>query len=467
MNLANKIQEKEGFNMCIIPQISLFNWENDIENLGDLERLHLTIEHMPDGELIRVLEIERKNGRDDYPVKPMWNALLAGVVFQHISIESLRRELARNAQLRYMCGFGRIDNTPKRYRRTRRMTEPELVPPAYVFTRFLKKLMKHEKIISGMFDKLIEKLQVLLPGFGKDLSIDSKAISSLANEKNKNEKTDGRRDNDADYGRKDYKGVRKDGTTWEKVVKWFGYKLHLIVDSNYELPVAYSVTKASVPDINEAHTLIDKIEEKRPEILDNCETLEGDRAYDDTKLIVTLFNDHEIKTIIDIRNMWKDPDKTRLLLDYDNITYNYRGNVYCHCLETGVVREMPAGGFEEDRMSLKKLCPAKAYGTECKCKEKCYVKSAIRIPIDTDRRIFTPIDRSSYKWKRYYDKRTSVERVNSRIDESFGFEKHYIRGMEKMKIRCGLALCIMLAIAVGRIKQEKPELMRSLVKATA
>ena len=73
--------------------------------------------------------------------------------------------------------------------------------------------------------------------------------------------------------------------------------------------------------------------------------------------------------------------------------------------------------------------------------------------------------RSSYKWKMLYDKRTSVERVNSRIDVSFGFERHYIRGLQKMKLRCGLALSVMLAIAVGRLRQKQPELMRSLVKA--
>ena len=36
-----------------------------------------------------------------------------------------------------------------------------------------------------------------------------------------------------------------------------------------------------------------------------------------------------------------------------------------------------------------------------------------------------------------------------------------------MELRCGLALGVMLAIAVGRLRQEHPELMRSLVKAAA
>ncbi|REJ27107.1 MAG: transposase, partial [Caldibacillus debilis] len=33
--------------MAIIPQLSLFSW-NEIEELGDLERLRLVLENMPD-----------------------------------------------------------------------------------------------------------------------------------------------------------------------------------------------------------------------------------------------------------------------------------------------------------------------------------------------------------------------------------------------------------------------------------
>jgi hypothetical protein len=47
----------------------------------------------------------------------------------------------------------------------------------------------------------------------------------------------------------------------------------------------FSVTKASVPDINEAHHLLEKMEERQPEILEKAKTLTGDRAYDDSKLI--------------------------------------------------------------------------------------------------------------------------------------------------------------------------------------
>jgi len=90
--------------MAIIPQMKLFAW-NEIQTLGDLERLRLVLDYMPDEALMRTLERRRGKGRDDYPVRAVWNSILAGIVFQHDTVEKLRRELMRNGQLREMCGF--------------------------------------------------------------------------------------------------------------------------------------------------------------------------------------------------------------------------------------------------------------------------------------------------------------------------------------------------------------------------
>ena len=138
--------------MSTIPQKQLFSWEK-IENLGDLERLRLVVEYMPDEELMRLIEKERGRGRNDYPVRAVWNSILAGVVYQHMSIESLRRELKRNAQLRQLCGFNVLKGG-------------DAVPPSYVFTRFLKKLMKRQEEIERMFNGLVEDLRKLGLVFG-------------------------------------------------------------------------------------------------------------------------------------------------------------------------------------------------------------------------------------------------------------------------------------------------------------
>jgi hypothetical protein len=90
--------------MARIIQQKIFSWK-DVEASGELERLKMVTEAIPDDALMEVLEAERKGRRDDYPIRPAWNSILAGVVYQHVTIESLRRELLRNGELREACGF--------------------------------------------------------------------------------------------------------------------------------------------------------------------------------------------------------------------------------------------------------------------------------------------------------------------------------------------------------------------------
>jgi len=56
--LNTKTTKRDGFPTAIIPQKRLFVWE-EIEQLGDLERLRLVLQHMPDEELMRELEKNR------------------------------------------------------------------------------------------------------------------------------------------------------------------------------------------------------------------------------------------------------------------------------------------------------------------------------------------------------------------------------------------------------------------------
>ena len=188
--------------MASILQTELFSWDQ-VETSSDLDRLRITLESMPDEPLMRALEAARKGRRDDYPIRPVWNSIIAGIVFEHKSIESLRRELRRNGELRQACGFDLF-------------LGEGAVPLASVYSRFIKKLFRHQKQIDAMFDELVEALCTVLPGFGKRMAIDSKAIDSHGRP-SKNEEQDGRRDTDADWGTKRYHGVRKDGTAWEKV----------------------------------------------------------------------------------------------------------------------------------------------------------------------------------------------------------------------------------------------------------
>ncbi len=68
-----------------------------------------------------------------------------------------------------------------------------------------------------------------------------------------------------------------------------------------------------------------------------------------------------------------------------------------------------------------------------------------------DRRIFIPVDRDSYAWRDLDKERTAVERVNSRLGVSFRVELHTVPGLKKMRLRVGLALGVMLAMAPLRL----------------
>ena len=60
---------------------------------------------------------------------------------------------------------------------------------------------------------------------------------------------------------------------------------------------------------------------------------------------------------------------------------------------------MVYGGFERNRETLKYRCPARYSGITGKGIEQCPVGDAVRIRLAEDRRVFTPVARSSYQWQ--------------------------------------------------------------------
>jgi hypothetical protein len=455
--------------VAIIIQQQLFSWD-EIDASSDLDRLKLALNYLPDEKLVQRLEKKRGRGRDTYPIRAMWNAVIAGVVLQHPSVESLLRELRRNAELRALCGF----NT---FRGSR------AVPTPWAMSRFMKSVVEEEKLIREIFEELVDQAKKLLPDLGSELAFDGKAIRSFSTG-HKDRDTGKTSDPDADWGRKSYSGIDSQGKPWEKIMKWFGYQLHLIVDANHELPLAFEVERASTSEATRLLPMVKDLTLRHPEIGESAETLVADRGLDSAEINRDLLDDYNIKPVIDTRALWREekgeqgrnPEKTtsRPLVPsrVDTLVYTERGSVKCICPVSGVETDMAFWGFESDRQTLKYRCPAAAYGVYCPGRTQCELLAPktpgpygriVRVPLKNNRRIFTPIPRDTPKWQRLYAKRTSVERVNSRIETSFGFDRHNIRGMKKMRMRVGLALAIMMAMAVGFISEGKPEFMRSLV----
>ena len=488
--------------MAAMTQTKLFSWDA-VEARSDLDRLALVIDYLPDERLVRYLEVMRQHGRDDYPVRALWYALLAGIVFQHESIESLLRELARNPSLMDVCGF---DPLPIQRKPKPRVVidgetgvshieyppapEPvRAVPASWNISRFLANVIALEEtlgMISEMTVVLREQLMAVLPDFGEHLGFHGTDIASHSTGQTQRVSAQ-TSDPDADWGHHATVGVdARTGKAWKKIKTWFGYGLHLIADTRYELPVAFALTPASVSEQPTLRALIRATFAETPELAVRCRDFSADRGLDSAETKALLWDDYPIRPLIDTRELWReekqlpgyDPSKpiTRPLDPEraDTIVHTEQGSLHCVCPVTGEQRDLAFQGFEADRNTLKYRCPAAAYGLDCQGRAACHHAGGVnpgaygrivRIKLDAhDRRIFVPTPHGSPSWQRGYHRRSALERINNRIDRHFGFEQHFIRGLAKMTTRVGLALAVMMAMAFGHIQQGRPSQMRSLVQ---
>ena len=349
------------------------------------------------------------------------------------TIEQLRRELSRNRDLRKICGFNDYDYY---------FGKNKLVPPPKAYTNMFKNLKKIEPLLKECFHELRNFMYENLKDFGKNVGEDGKIFKSKAKRSNPHgDEEDARCDMDADFMIKE--NYYKDPKTGESKVKkttYFGYRYHLLADVNYELPIEYTVTKASVSEKKELIKHIDMLNEKWK---DKIDTLTADKGYDDIKIIQFL-NENNIKAVIDIRNLWKDGETTKQYKKTD-IVYTYRGEVG-KINDKGKYEKLKYLGYDKIKDTLRYSDGVKVYSIE----------------ISYDRRVFTKIARDSKKWKRYYNKRTALERINGRIDRDFNLENNKVRGLKKATVMIDLMMIGMLAMAKGHIINKQEEKIRKL-----
>ena len=420
-----------------ISQISVFDYR-EIEILGDLERIKLFFENLDDKELCESLENERKNGRNDYPVRVMLNLIYAMKIFGHRSVESFRRELSRNSQLRALCGLsdGKFKFLGER---------KNLVPPARVFSGFIRKLKKHENEIKNINEKLIKYMYENLEDFGKDCAIDGKFLDTYANHYSKEKCVDNRAEHDATNSCKTY--YMKDGTTKKE---WhYGFRAHIICDAKYGLPIKYKLTPANNSEQTELDNLLKELASNDDERykFEKKENLMGDAGYDNGRRNKKLKEEYNINPVFDIKHIW-DKDEKYKEIDDMPIAYNEDGEVF-YIVDIDNYEKMKYMGYDKANNALRY--------TRQSTGRKIY-----RIPLSTDYRIFVPIARDSKKFKNKYKMRTEVERLNGRLDRDYMFNDHFIRGKEKMELMLDLSFLVMLTIAKGHIINKQGNI-RSLV----
>ena len=421
-----------------IIQAPLFDFEAFISDKGN-DRLIVVLEALPAEKLIAVLERERWTGRKGHSIRGMWAALIAGVLNQCQSLADVPRLLKRDKETRVVCGFSK-----------------DKIPDEDAFGRFLKKLVQHEELLEECFSGLVERLRQLLPQFGAKLAVDSTDIQAYSNGHRKNPS-----DADARWGAKgvghhagpkadsgaEGKGGAKKGKERD-LYWWFGYKLHLVVDAIYELPVSFVLTAANEADTTQTKVLLKKAVPGDAKV--KPEAVIMDKGYDSQDNCRLVFTEYGAAPIIPIRER-EDAQLPDIC--------NAKGTPLCSC---GLAMVF----WGRDGNYLKYRCPDAVGKAKCQSRFRCTGSAygyVLKLPIMQDPRRHPPVPRETKKWRRLYKLRTSVERVNSRVKGLLGLDRITLRGIAKVTVRSLLSLLVMLAAAVGMAQRHRLKELRMLV----
>jgi hypothetical protein len=391
---------------------------------------------IPDAQLLAGLRQARGKGRDDFPVAVLWGVLVLTILLRHVSFDACLAELARNADLRRLLGIASAQDVPRPWN----------------FSRFLEVLGEepHRSRLRAVFDAMARRLGVAVPSLGQDTAGDATGLNARAHaraDKVAAEQAQGLPRPSG--GRKEYSD---DAGRVVRVVEWFGYKLHLLVDVKHEVALAYQISDTKAGD-NEV--LPDLVQQARGNLpAGRIRTLAYDKAADDEAVHERL-HAAGIKPLIQNRALWQgEPERPLPGGRYPlHVVHDEAGTVFCYdrASDPPVRHQMAYVGYEKDRDTLKYRCPARHEGWPCPSDERCNGAQAYgltaRIPCALDLRRFPPIPRGTQQFERRYKGRTAVERVNARFKIYWGADDGNLRGARRFHAFVGAILVVHLSLA--------------------
>lgn len=422
----------------------LFAWDA-LEDSPSLKSIRLLLEAIPDHDLLQSLREARGKGRDDYPVEVLWGTLLLAIALRHVSTDACLEELKRNPALRLLIGI----------------EDEDKVPDADNMSRFLSKLGEepHLTHLRSAFDVMAKRLGLAVGDLGTDTAGDSTGLSGRAAMSEKLRVAEAEQGlPQPSGGKKEYKD--DDGNV-TRVVEWFGYKLHLLVDVKHEVALAYHITDTKAGDNERIPELVAQAKKNLPP--ERIKTLAYDKAADDGAVHDFLY-DEDIKALIQNRNFkLEEPEKVLGGRTPLNIVYDQAGTVFCYdkVSETPLRHAMAYIGHEAERGTLKYRCPARHQGFDCPSDAACNGGRAygltVRVKQEIDLRRFPSIPRATKQFERLYDGRTAVERVNGRLKIFWGIDDGQVYGSRRFHGHVGAVMVVHLAFATLLAQTERRE----------
>lgn len=422
----------------------LFAWDA-LEDSPSLQSLRVLLEAIPDHALLESLRAARGKGRDDYPVEVLWGTLVLAIALRHVSTDACLEDLKRNPALRLLIGIEAEDR----------------VPDADNMSRFLARLGEepHLTHLRAVFDVMAQRLGLVVGDLGKDTAGDSTGLAGRAalSEKLKDAEIEQGLPQPTG-GKKEYKD--DDGNV-SKVVEWFGYKLHLLVDVKHEVAIAYHITDTKAGDNERIPALVEQAQNNLPP--ERLQTLAYDKAADDGA-VHEFLHDEGIKPIIQNRTyQLEEPEKVLGGRTPLNIVYDQAGTVYCYdkVSDPPVRHPMAYIGHEAERGTLKYRCPARHQDWDCPSAAACNGERdyglTVRVKQDIDLRRFPSVPRATKQFERLYDGRTAVERVNGRLKIFWGIDDGQVYGARRFHAHVGAVMVVHLAFATLLAQTERRE----------
>jgi Transposase DDE domain/Transposase domain (DUF772) len=412
----------------------LFAWDY-LEDSPSLKTIKDLLAAVPDGKLLDSLRVARGKGRNEYPVSVLWGVIVLRVALRHLTTEAMLDELRRNEGLRRLIGIESESGVPNKWNMSR-------------FEEVLGQ-EPHRTHLKDIFNVLIQRLGAAVVDLGRDTAGDATALSARRKPQETAQEEIDEGLPQASGGRKEYKD--DDGKV-TKVVEWFGFKLHLIVDVKHEVVLAYEITDTKAGDGETLPVILRQAQANLPP--DRIETLAYDKAADGED-VHKLLSDEGITPVIQMRSLWQT-EPERMLPGHDgtsNVVYAEDGTIYCYdkVSEPPVRHKMAYIGHEPERETLKYRCPAKHEGWECPMSSICnagksYGKT-VRVPRGIDLRRFPSLPRATKKFERMYKGRTSVERVNARLKLFWGVDDGNLTGSRRFVAQVGVVLAVHAAFA--------------------
>jgi Transposase DDE domain/Transposase domain (DUF772) len=412
----------------------LFAWDC-LEDSPSLQTIKDLLAALPDGQLLNSLRAARGKGRNDYPVSVLWGVVVLRIVLRHVTTEAVLGELRRNQGLRRLIGI-----------------ESEAgVPKPWNISRFEDVLGQepHRTLLKEIFDVLIQRLGIAVADLGRHTAGDATALSARRKPEGAAQAEIDEGLPQASGGRKEYKDDQGNVT---KVIEWFGFKLHLVVDVNHEVVLSYQITDTKAGDGETLPEVLEQAEANLP--ANRIETLAYDKAADSDEAH-TLLSGKRITPLIQMRSLWKT-EPERMLPGHDgtsNVVYDEEGTIYCYDKVSNppVRHKMSYIGHEPKRETLKYRCPAKHEDWECPMSTVCnagksYGKT-VRVPREIDLRRFPSLPRATKKFERMYKGRTAVERINARLKLFWGMDDGNLTGSRRFVAQVGVVMVVHAAFA--------------------